>query len=327
MSKTGEWLACLLLVSAAPARAESPTSLEQLSPVERQQSDFYGAIAGNGPSVAVTWTLAPAKATHGGDITLTLLVKNAVNPSELARPDLANRPEWKELFSAIRDTPGAAPGEFQYVLTPRNTGRWELPVPKYRYYDPRPPEGRRFLLAFAEGPTLLVEPAPVAGSGFRVPLEAPADFFDDPPSSHRASSAPPTAYWCALLAVAVAGPAVWILVWHWRNPDAARLAQIRRAKAVRAALDALRRAERSGDPREAVPGITLRYLRERWHLPDSARTPREVGDALGDGERVRETVALLARCDRARFDRFDDNGMTLAGEARSLIERWEGLAT
>lgn len=324
MSKIGDVLACLFLASAAWARAETPTSLEQLSPVERQQHDFYGAIAGTGPAIAVSWTLGAASVPLGGDIELTLLVKHAVNAAELERPDLAERPEWKELFASIADVPDADPGTFRYRLKPRNIGRWELPVPKYRFYDPRPPEGRRFQLAFARGPTLVVEPAAVVGPTLRIPMEAPSRFFDEPPLSTRTSAAPPAVYWWALLVVGVCGPPTWVAVWRWRNPDAARVARIRRAKSVRAALDALGRADHA-----EVAVITLRYLRERWRLPALAQTPREVAAALRmesvPDERLREAEALLNRCDAARFGAGDDNGLSLAAEARVLVERWEGL--
>ena len=272
MSKTGELLLGLVFVVVCGfARAESPASLEQLSPVERQQSDFYGAIAGTGPGVTVAWSVASAKLELGGDIELTLTVKNAVNPKELSRPNLAERPEWKELFGGFQDLPGASPGEFRYKLKPRNVGEFELPLPKYRFYNPRLPDGRRFQVAFAESPKVAVVPQVVVRTPtVRIPLDAPAPFFDElPPDGSTAS--PPPEYWWALLVFGALAPPIWIAVWRWRNPDAAKLARIRRARSVRAALDALLKAERSPDAAATVSKIVLRYLWERWRVPMSAQ--------------------------------------------------------
>ena len=145
MSRTGELVAVAVLVLCCrQARCEAPTSLDELSPVERQQADFYGAIAGDGPAPKVSWTLGCTTVELGGDIELTLTVQRAVNPAELRRPNLAERPEWKAIFGGIVDLPSAAPGEFRYRLKPRTVGEYELPLPKYRYYQPHAPEGRRF---------------------------------------------------------------------------------------------------------------------------------------------------------------------------------------
>lgn len=329
MSKTGELLLVFALGFASAGRAESPTALERLSPVERQQSDFYGAIAGAGPPVTVAWSLGAPKVSLGGDIELTLTVKNAVNPAELARPNLAERPEWKEMFGAILDLPGRPAGEFRYRLKPRNAGRFVLPTPKYRYYNPRLPDGRRFQVAFAQSPVLVVEPPrSIVEPCVRIPLDAPTQFFEELPSTGEGSISPPQILWWSLLAAALLAPPAWVAVWRRWNPDAARLAKIRRAKAVRAALDGLKKAERSSELAEDVAKIALRYLRERWRVPPSAQTPGEVTRALRtegvDPDKLGEVESLLKRCDEARFAPVGDNDVSLAVAARSLIVRWEG---
>ena len=329
MSKIGELPLVLALAFASVGRAEPPTALGQLSPVERQQSDFYGAIAGTGPPVAVAWSLGAQKVSPGGDIELTLTVKNAVNPAELARPNLADRSEWKEMFGAVLDLPGRPAGEFRYRLRPRNPGRFELPIPKYRYYNPRLPDGRRFQVAFAQSPVLVVEPpGSIVEPSVRIPLVAPTQFFEELPSAAEGSESPPPILWWALLAAGVLAPPARVATWRRRNPDAARLAKIRRAKAVRAALDGLEKAERSSERAEYVAKIALRYLRERWRVPPSAQTPGEVTRALRtegiDPDKLGEVEWLLKRCDEARFAPVDDNGVSLAVAARSLIVRWEG---
>ena len=334
MSRTGDLRAVLVCgwfaTVGSSVRAESPVSLDRLSPLERQQADFYGAIAGMGPAIAVEWRVEPNRIELGGEVELTLIVRNAANPAELQRPNLTDKPEWKALFGAIQEVPAAA-AEFRWRLKPRNDGEFELPVPKYRYFNPRLPEGRRFQVAFAEAPKLSVRPpAVVEVPQARVPLDAPPRFFEEVPQAADQSAAPPASDWWALRAFGTLIPPGWIALWRWRNPDAVRLARIRRAKSVRAALDGLREAERSPDPGASVSGIVLAYLRDRWRLPYSARTPREAAHALGAAEfppeRIRDIESLLARCDEARFGGGGDTGPSLVEATRNLIARWEGAA-
>ncbi len=328
MSRIGEGFVCAWLALAVPARAQPPASVERLSPVERQQSDFYGAI---GSGVTTAWTVDPARGELGTDIELTLTVANSDNPAELVRPNLADRPEWKAIFGGFRDSPDSTPGTFRYRLKPRNAGAFELPIPKYRFYNPRLPEGRRFQTAFAAAPTITVMPAVVAPApSAKIPLDAPDRFFGDPPSSSGASASPPTWYWWALLTLGIVIPPAGIALWRCRNPDAAKLARIRRARSVRIALDALSKAERGPDPAASVSKIALRYLVERHRMPATAHTPREVSDALrGEGwppEQSGEVVAILVRCDAVRFGAEFDSGLSLVESTRRWIERWEGAA-
>ena len=330
MSRTGRLLAALLLtIGCHPARGQSPASLADLSPVERQQADFYGAIAGDGAAVKATWTLGSRTVILGSDIELTLRVEHAVNHGELLRPNLSERPEWKAIFSEVGDVPAATPGEFRYRLKPRNVGEFELPLPRYRYYHPRAPEGKRMRAAFSEAVKLTVT-APVEPPRIRIPLEGPSHFFDEDPSPRGSGSpSPPSAYWWTLFILALLGTPTAVALWRRWNPDAARLAHIRRAKSVRTALDALLKAEGSPDFAERVARAMLRYLAERWNLPASARTPREVMAALDDGgqppEMGMEAESLLGRCDAARFGDAGDTALSLPGDAARLIGRWEGM--
>jgi hypothetical protein len=329
MSRIGKPLAiALLALCCQGARSASPKTLGELSPVERQQADFYGAIAGEGPGVKIAWTLERATVELGGDTELTLKILHAVNRAELLRPNLAERPEWKSLFGGIGDLPGAAPGEFRYRLKPRAIGEFELPLPKYRYYQPRAPEGRRFQVAFAEAPKLtVIPPAPVELPRIRIPVEAPAHFFDEEPLPSRSASAPPAGSWWLLLFLGAFAPTVSVALWRWRNPDAARLARIRRAKSARTALDAIRSAERAADPAGAIARALLRYFSDRWHITPTAGTPSEVSVALlADGRSpamAAEAEALLALCDRERFSAHSDSEVSLAELAGRHIARWE----
>ena len=81
MSAIGRPLLALLvfLVATNSGTAQEPSA------VERTTADFYGAI---GPSVEVTWSAEPRTIPLNGELTLVLIVRNAVNPHQLTRPDL-----------------------------------------------------------------------------------------------------------------------------------------------------------------------------------------------------------------------------------------------
>jgi len=181
MSRIGS--ACLILVIAAlPASAQPISRVEQIPALERSASDFYGAIVGAGPRVQIEWQLAPMSVERNGHVLLTLVISNAANPDELQRPPLADIPEFRTLFDSIEYLFEERRGkvvEFRYRLRPRSEGEFELPLPKYRYYVPQLPEGRRFQLASAPGLKLTVT-KPVEVKPQVVPLVAPEEFFQKP---------------------------------------------------------------------------------------------------------------------------------------------------
>ncbi len=320
MSRTGSPLA-LLLLAMGVASAQPITRIEQMPPLDRVKEDFYGAIVGTGPRVQVEWLLAPASVPRGGDAILTLVVSHAANPTELHRPPLKTRPEFRDLFEPVEDLPDAPVDEntrrveFRYRLRPRNEGTFELPVPKYRYYFPQLPEGRRFQLASAPPVTLTVTKA-VPKVEAAVPLTGPAEFFRVRPAGMR----PPTSlHWIALAVVPPLAGIVWVVAWRRLYPDEARLARLRRVRAVRTALRDLRRAE-SG---EAVARVFRRYLIERLGVPVTAQTPREVAASLPNAA---DAEGILNECDRARFSGMSADVATLRQSAEAWVVRHEAGA-
>jgi hypothetical protein len=120
---------------------------------------------------------------------------------------------------------------------------------------------------------------------------------------------------------------VWYWVWRRTNPSAAQRASLRRSRAATVALRSLRSA--TDDPARQVAAAVLGYFRDRAGLPPAARTPHELADHLAhSGAAValtEQAVALLRRCDEARFAPSPVGDDTLVAEAERVI--WNGEAT
>ena len=304
-------------------------SLSQLTAVERQEDHFYGAIAGHGERVRVEWSL-PAKAEFGNDITLTLRVFLSANPDELFAPDFVKLEGFSQLFSGI------SPSEkievdgtvtFTWKVRARNPGVFELPELKYRVYTPQAPIGKKFQTAFAKSiPFEAV--APVEKPAPAVPLEAPAEFFQLRTDSVR-SAAPPRILWIALFTGVPLIAVVWIAGWHRLFPSSAKLALLRKNRAVRMALDRLAKAERSAEPTVESLAALRGYLIARRGLPPGAITPTEMEISLQSQPisvgRRQELVAYFTRADRVRFAPDSTESLSPAS-IRDFIVAWEGEA-
>lgn len=331
VAKGAGGVGCLLalLVSASFAQDRRP-SLTDVPPVDRAREHFYGAVAAG--DVRVSWSADPTAAPQGSDVTLSLTVHGAANPTELRKPDLRKLPRFGDRFQVIdRPDPAPPPGatevRFTYTLRPRQAGGVEVPALRYAYYRPGLPEGRRFQTAYAEPLALTVTPPPPTAVPPPVPLDSPEEFF------HLAggSTTPDVPMWAwavppLLVPVAVGG---WVLVWRRLFPDAARRAKLRRTRAVRAALHRLKRARTAPDPAAEVTAAVRDYLTGRFNLPTAAQTPTEVAAALraaGHPEPLAEAAAgFLAACD-ARFAPAGDNGLSLAEQAERFVTATEGQA-
>lgn len=337
MSRTGSLLAVLLAVGVSVAQPAIPTRLEHLGAVVRTQPDFYGAIApARGETLKVSWAFSAAEVESSGTVRLTLTVRNAVNPRELTRPDLTKIAEFNEKFSLLEPVTADEPAEdakvveFVYNLRPRNEGKFEIDPPKYCYYRPGP-QGKTLPRAFHD-PLPLTVKKPEVKLAPPVPLSGPDSFFEPASGSYAAGGAVPRLYWRALLIAPPVLLVLWVLAWRWVYPDAARLARLRRNRAVRRTLDRLRAARRAADPVGETAAAFRYYLSARFGLPPAANTPGEVLAGLRelnvDDDRVAQVDELLRRCDSERFDAL--TGGRWAGEegltanALRLVLTWEG---
>jgi hypothetical protein len=320
----------LLLLLTSVAVAGTPQSVEQIPVIERPADHFYGAIA-SPQGVKVRWEVSAATVPLGGSFTLTLVVSNAVNPHELTRPPLMELPDFRARFTAAEDLPDestpAGEARFRYKLTPRNEGPARIPELVYRSYQPLARTGKREQTTRALGVPFTVTPPAETGAP-PVPLEGPAEFFAVRTDGVFArSGGPGPGAWVGLLAAAAGVLAGWVVGWRWLFPDAARLARIRRNRAVRVALDRLRR----GNVGPEQVAITVRnYLIARWGLAFTAQTPAEVATGLVEvgvpTDWAADAEDLLRGCDAARFAGDTDTGVS-PNRAAAMIERWEGVTS
>jgi hypothetical protein len=333
MSRIGSILATFLLL--APASGQSPPpSLALLTPLERREPDFYGAIRLANQPLQVEFAFGSNPIEFGRDTALTLTIRGAANPSELSRPKLRGRPEFDAIFASIEDGPVQVPTQpgvvsIAYKVRPRNPGQFELPGLKYRFFVLNQPSGKRFQSAFTPVLPFTVQPPPQVLEPV-VPLMAPDSYFALPKLEARPVTSPPfpTWHWFALFVGLLMGTLIWIGFWRKRNPDAARLHSIRRTRVVRQALDQLQRADRAPEPIARIEQVLLGYLNERQGLPHHAKTPREVNQELIQRglseERVAETVRFLQKLVAARFACHPHApAAELASCAIRLIESWE----
>ncbi len=312
----------LLFVLALPASAGPPFSVDAIPPVERPSEHFYGAIRDKQP-VRVRWELSPASVPLGGSLTLILVVTNAANPHELTRPPLLDLDGFRELFTAAEDLPDepGADVRFGYKLTPRNVGVLTVPTLSYSSYWPRAPEGSRTETTYTQSVRVTVTPAaettvetvPVAGDESLFALRG----------GFSKSGGPNVWWWAVLLASSATLGVVWVVGWRVLFPDAARLARIRRNKAVRTALDRLK-----GSQSAEQIGVTVRnYFISRWGVAYTAQTPAEVAAGLLAAgvpiARKAEAEGLLREIDAARFG--GSVTAVSAERAAELVRRWEGV--
>src|SRR6266540_4137772 len=251
-----------------------------------------GYFKARGSKVTALWNLDRVEVPEDGVLTATLAIRGATNPLEIVRPDLAKvrddegRHPFTDRFQ-IEDVPGPAAKpdakevQFVYRLRPRNRDVDKLPSLEF-WYDTGKKVGNPFQKTWAKGPKLVVMAA-VKVKPPAVPLLEPDHLFEIETDSRVLAREPFAAGWISWLLLFVLGvliAGIWYAAWRRIYPDGARLARLRRGRAVRRAADAIRRAGRSRDPAGAIAAAVLGYLRARFPLPPGAETPSEVGEGL-----------------------------------------------
>lgn len=319
MPGTRAALCLLLLASSAAAREPNePTA------------DYYGARG----RCIVRWEVPQTTAVEGTDLAAALVVAGATNPTEVRKPDLKALPAFAHFVVTDAADPPRKAGDkeirFHYVLRPRHRGVERVPALKFYYLNPAAAPGKtRFPSTYAESvPIRVTEPPPKLA----VPMPE-ADRLFEVASGAGVLSGPFEPCRWAWGAAALFGPLVavgWFLAWRRIYPDAQRLARIRRSRAARRALDAVRKSGRAADPPAAIATALLAYLRSRFPLPESAVTPSELAAALTDAhvppEIAERTADVFRGCDRARFAPPNDSGQSLAADAEAAVTRLEELA-
>lgn len=300
-------VSCLAIASAQLAFFEPP-------------SGYYKA---RGPAVKAKWSVDRTSLREDESLTATLTITGASNPDEIVRPDIAKIRAFADRFQ-IEGVSGTSP-VFVYKLRPRNAQVNRLPSLDF-FYDSGVKVGDPFKNARAAGFDLVITPVekPAAQP---TPLIAPERLFKLETGSRVLEREPFVAgwfSWVALFLLGILAASVWYALWRRAYPDGARLAKLRRNRAMRRAMDALARA----DSPERVASAVVGYVRSRCPLPAGCETPSDVRAALHAAGITGADAAesFLRRCDAARFAPSSDNAMSLAAEARALLATLEAAA-
>jgi hypothetical protein len=324
---------CVILHTAAANDVEAPV-------VGRPSEGFYGAV---GEHVQLTLLVSPRAVRVEDPVELTVAVTGIDNPAQIQRPDLRGINEYSSRFY-IDDLPDEGPiarqRRFHYRLRPRNEHVNAIPPLVFRYYDPK-------MHYFAtttsmEELSLVVTPRNTSTdlAGQSPKIDGPDWQFDAVPDStflrEQHSGIWLDDSWTNLVAtLALILPAigfcVWLIWWRQFNPDAAKLARLRRAHAVRTALDALKRAVslprvELGDQSAA---IVRSFLQERLGLPNHCVTATEIEQFLKQSHLPESLIAratmFFRDCDFARFGPPGGIANGLTTTAEQLILDMEGL--
>ena len=294
---------------------------------------FYKA---KGQGVRVNWRVEPTTVSVGSDLTATLVITGAQNPTEIVKPDLRRlKPFDVFIVADVREAPRDAKAKevrFAYKLSPRSTAVKEVPALKFHYFNPAAAPGKtQFPSTVADAIPFDVREAPKAARTV-VPIDAPEFLFQIATGPEVLGSGPFVPCRLAWLAAVCFGPLAaygWFLAWRRVFPDAARLARLRRSRAVRRATDAIHKSQRAADPPAAIASAVLGYLRARYPLPESAVTPSDIAASLKElkvsDEHAEQTADVFRGCDRARFGSTSDSGVSLAATAEAAIARLEAL--
>jgi hypothetical protein len=336
---------CLLLLLAlpcAPLRGEDEdkTDPEELSPADRPVGVPFNEASGR---FRIEVEAEPTELRLDDPLTLTVRI-TATGPVHRppTRLDLAELPAFTKRFYIENDPsdghnplmtasllstlvaprsagPTLALGavasrtlwEFRYQLKPRSMAVKEVPSIPFVF------DNRNLLLA----PKLRYEVTytdPIAlevkdRAVIAVPLRAPEEVFQIS-ASHAGSLfarqqpwTPPGLAWSLLLLVL---PPCICVVWYfcWRRlyPNATRQSRQRRSRAAQRALEALRRAPRSGiGQATSAYGAVTQYLQQRLDLQPAEPTPSETAGHFQQlnltGELTSKTVRFFRCCDAARF--------------------------
>jgi hypothetical protein len=307
-----------LLLMLTPV-AEAPV-------VGRPSEHFYGAV---GEQVRVAMKASPTQLRVEEPLDLTLVIAGAANAEQIERPDLKQLPDFATRFH-IDDLPEDAPpkGErvFRYHLRPKSERVRDVPPLLFHYWNPR--LNYFATTATPESIALAVMPrsSPSAGGG---PLDEPEFLFEMATEREMYREPLPDSLKMALLMAALLLPPLlcqaWFLVWRRWYPSAAKLAQMRRSKALREALDRLDEANKYGPQAVAdeVAAVVGRYLHERFGVAANFGTPPEIAADLArravPPDVVADVEAFLRTCDGVRFAPPAANHESLIGRAKEVI--------
>jgi hypothetical protein len=347
------WLALTILMGEPGALATGGTQ-PPTPPLVGQPREFFGAVGG--PFI-VEQVVDRNELVVEEPLTLTVRVTGG---GTVPRPPLGTLEAYKafavdDLGDRVIDSDRPR-REFDYRLRPRTADVKAVPRLKFVYFNPQiSTDARGYQTRYADEVPLTVKPRPSTAAAVEVPEWILQEWQLETEESERAIQrfVNPSVidicldralYWLAsiypnpdaskagrrlLTGLALFTPpllcVIWYVAWRRRNPDAARLASLRRSRAAALALRSLRAT--AGDTARHVSETIREYLHGRAGLPPTATTPAEISTYLRATGYVADRTAavenLLCRCDYARFAPIASAESLLTSDAERLILDWE----
>jgi hypothetical protein len=148
MFRIGELLLLLLL---------APPSLSDLTPLERETTGFSGAIS---RGLTAEWQ-ASSTAALDSEITLTLVLRGVLNPTEVRVPSFEELGFDDKIWQALDAKPtiqtDANQVTIRYLLRVKISGELEWPEFAVIYYHPDRAEGKHFVTTYTERRVITVK--------------------------------------------------------------------------------------------------------------------------------------------------------------------------
>ena len=329
-------LLTLLLAAPLLAQDDAPPERPGIPVVGRPANHFYNAA---GTGIKLNLEASPTELATNEWLQCTLSITHLLNAAAVEKPSLKSMPEFAafQIDETKELDPGVDPERhdrrvFVYRLRPSSTAIVLVPEIAFYYFDPkrivlpnRPQD--RFPRAVSNAvPIRVHEPLtpPPAGP---IPLRVPT-FCEQSPTANQMlneslDSRGWRIEWPAMLIVSPLLALGYVLIWRWRNPDAAKQRHLKRSRAVRVALVNLARVRDAEGFAERIDRVLLRYLHERFDLPPHFATPADVSSHLrsvhASWQAADQLEACLKQCDAIRFGAADVRESVLRAEAERSI--------
>jgi len=315
------------------------------APLVGRKEPFCGAV-GTG-RFQVSMAATPKSLQAGDPILLTIRIEAVgawSKPPE--RPDLVNKPEYRRFRERFRidngqERPFPAEGkwEFDFRLRPKTEQVKEIPSLVILYFRPgfMPPEKGYMATTAPAIPVQVMSRARVQLSEIQgqAKLNRAPDYLyqiiTGPDVLRRDKSfVLPSAWLLCFLAPAPPALSVgWYLAWRRRNPTQARMSHLRKSRAGRQALLALKTNGAMGESKDEACGVAkvlAGYLQERLDLNAVQPTPADILSHLTNkgvsSNLADRTAGVFRACDLVRFSpsrQQEISSNELCAEAAQLI--------
>jgi len=321
------------------ARAPAVAVEVKGAPEEGRPPSFTGGIG----QFTMTVTAKPNRVEQGQPVTLSIAIEGP-SAAGVAGPDLAEHPQLTSRFDfskdeLVGDMEGGAK-VFRRAIFPKEQGEQTVGPIRWSYFDPQREE---YVTLTSEPLPLIVDPpsgvtatlAPLdpnqtelKGTTLTVLTGGISPNYVDAARVLASESFTLTAPWLAALLVPPVGCLLTSAAARHRARLRSEAGYARRRRARATADSTLQVALRNGSPGDQMHTLAAAltgYLADRFNLPPGECTPGDLRAVLEergyDRALISEVVALLERCDAARYAPRTLEGFA-ASEAAETIRRW-----